>query len=66
MKIEEMGMTPRTERALHRNGIHETEQLLEMTPLAIANLRGIGPVVFRDIADKVARLQKKENSRTLS
>lgn len=66
MKIEELGLIPRTERALHRNGIHETEQLLEMTPLEIANLRGIGPVVFRDIADKLARLQKKENSRTLS
>lgn len=66
MKIEKLGLIPRIERALHRNGIHETEQLLKMTPLAIVNLRGIGTVGFKDIADKLARLKKKENSRTLS
>lgn len=63
MKIEELGLTPRTERALQRNGIHETEQLMEMTPGEVYTLRGIGKVGFNDILHCLERQKKKTPGR---
>ena len=60
MKIEELGLTDRTRRALQRNAVHTVEQLLELTPGELYALRGIGKVGFQDIADRLQELEKKK------
>lgn len=59
MKIEELGLTDRTRRALQRNAVHTVEQLLEMTPTQIFSLRGIGMVGLNDILRCLERQKKK-------
>ena len=59
MKIEELGLTDRTCRALQRNGVHTVEQLMELTPGEIYTLRGIGKVGFDDILHCLERQKKK-------
>lgn len=59
MKIEELGLTDRTCRALQRNAVHKVEQLLEMTPAQIFSLRGIGMVGLNDILHCLERQKKK-------
>lgn len=46
MKIEELGLTDRTRRALQRNAVHTVEQLLELTPADLFAMRGIGKIGF--------------------
>ena len=59
MKIEELGLTDRTRRAMQRNAVHTVEQLLEMTPTQIFSLRGIGAVGVNDILHCLERQKKK-------
>ena len=59
MKIEELGLTDRTRRALQRNGVHTVEQLMELTPGEVYTLRGIGKVGFDDILHCMERQKKK-------
>ena len=59
MKIEELGLTDRTRRALQRNAVHTVEQLLEMAPGHILSLRGIGAVGLNDILHCIERQKKK-------
>ena len=63
MKIEELGLTDRTCRALQRNGVHSVEQLMELTPGEVYTLRGIGEVGFDDILHCLERQKKKAPGR---
>lgn len=63
MKIEELGLTDRTRRALQRNGVHTVEQLMELTPGEVYTLRGIGKVGFDDILHCLERQKKKTPGR---
>lgn len=60
MKIEELGLTDRTRRALQRNAVHTVEQLLELTPADLFAMRGIGKIGFQDISDRLRELEKKK------
>ena len=63
MKIEELGLTDRTCRALQRNGVHTVEQVMELTPGEIYTPRGIGKVGFDDILHCLERQKKKTPGR---
>ena len=63
MKIEELGLTDRTRRALQRNGVQTVEQLLEMTPTQFFSRRGIGTVGVNDILHCLERQKKKTPGR---
>lgn len=60
MIITELGLSQRTEHALRRNGIHSTEQLTQMGDAQILRLRGMGPIMLREIREKLARPERSD------
>ena len=55
MKIEELGLSPRTANALGRAGIREVEQLRGMTEQDLLRLRGIGVGCIQEIRQCLCR-----------
>lgn len=53
MKIEELGLSPRTVNALGRAGIWEVEQLRDLTEKDLLKLRGIGVGCIKELKSAV-------------
>ncbi len=60
MKIEELGLSPRTEKLLRQLGIETAEELANTGRGVISCLRGIGKSALTEIEDKL-----KEHGLTL-